>query len=71
MQSASTPITTMGGIDPWIKTPRAVGGEQTESAHAEAERELNMTTTFFRDRGLSLALVILFMFAISLGQTGI
>jgi hypothetical protein len=36
-----------------------------------AERELNMTITFFRDRGLSLALVILIMFAISLGQTGI
>jgi hypothetical protein len=36
-----------------------------------AERELNMTTTFFGDRGLSLALVIVIMFAISLGQTGI
>src|SRR6516165_9591214 len=31
----------------------------------------DMTTTFFRDRGLSLALVILILFAISLGQTGI
>src|SRR6516165_5065989 len=31
----------------------------------------DLTTTFFRDRGLSLALVILILFAISLGQTGI
>jgi hypothetical protein len=36
-----------------------------------AGRELNMTTTFFRDRGFSLAAVILIMFAISLAQTGI
>ena len=61
----------MGGIDPWIWTPRAVGGVQAESAHGEARTRAEHDDDVFRDHGLSLALVILIMFAISLGQTGI